>query len=117
MAFSNEQHIKNPPLPPKVFSEPPQIVYFVEDGDCIKIGTTVGKVKIRLSSLQVGNPRQLTLLGTFQESGNVEYDLHNRFHAYHIRGEWFRDNPELRALISARCPANDNAVAASSEVA
>lgn len=80
-------------------------VYFIQDGDAIKIGAGQNPL-IRRNTLQTGNPRELILIGFYE--GVDEKILHSHFRAFHIRGEWFRDNPALRELISARCHANDN---------
>jgi hypothetical protein len=123
-AFNEESYIKGEkkrPRPPVRWNRPETVrsVYFVEDGDAIKIG--IGLLpEVRVNSLQVGNPRMLTLLGHFKPrcAAADERDLHNRFKAHWIRGEWFRDNPELRELIAAKCPSNDNTpIVPESEVA
>lgn len=90
-------------------------VYFVQDGDAIKIGTAVNPPS-RFKSLQVGNPRELKMLGYYRCPQTDEGKLHKQFLSHWIRGEWFRDNPELRALIALRCPANDNQIARAKRV-
>lgn len=114
-AFEEESYIKGTAkrprprlvIPPRDIS---QSVYFVQDGDAIKIGIGMDPA-FRLTHLQVGNPRLLTLLGSYKASRTEESALHERFKSHHIRGEWFRDHPALRELIAARCHANDNAPA------
>jgi hypothetical protein len=86
-------------------------VYFIEDVGFIKIGVGT-RPKDRLSHLQTGNPRPLTLLGSYLAKKSEEASLHKRFLPHWIRGEWFRDNPELLELIALKCPAEPVAVAA-----
>lgn len=64
-----------------------QSVYFVSDGEFIKIGKAVS-VPIRLKALQCGSPRKLTLLGTRNDV--EEYEVHALFSKFRVRGEWFR---------------------------
>ena len=75
------------------------MIYFIECGDLVKIGTT-NDVRARLSSLQTGNPAPMVLLGQMAGGMVVEGDLHRRFRALHVRGEWFRHADDLRAFIA-----------------
>lgn len=65
-------------------------VYFVQAGKDgpVKIGYA-GNVKSRLEQLQCHNAEKLRVLSVIRGSKAVETDLHRKFHAYHIRGEWF----------------------------
>jgi hypothetical protein len=65
-------------------------VYFVTDGDAVKIGKAVD-VKQRISSIKVNNPREIIELQSIPTSdmGQIERSLHEWFDNYHIRGEWF----------------------------
>ena len=71
-------------------------VYFVVDGDYIKIGYSRQKMNQRLSQLQVGNPRELTMYTTIKcdTPEKVEIYLHDKFRHVHTRGEWFRSTCE-----------------------
>lgn len=89
-------------------------VYFIQDGDAIKIGIGLDPDR-RMKDLQAGNPRKLSLIGSY--IGTDELALHKKFAEYRIHREWFRDNSELRALIAAKCPANDNQVVQAAKVA
>lgn len=68
-------------------------VYFISDGEFVKIGKTTGSPECRLASLQTGNPRELTIVGIAflgTEKGTVlEYWLHGLLKKYRVRGEWF----------------------------
>lgn len=65
-------------------------VYIVTDGEAVKIGRAANLAS-RISSIQVGNPRQLTVLQTIQTRNAMELEatLHHKFKKQHIRGEWF----------------------------
>lgn len=73
------------------------------------IGCATGPIKIghgrnveyRLSNLQMGNPNQLTLLTWFpcDNAAQLEAELHERFAAHRLRGEWFAPAPELLELV------------------
>ena len=69
-------------------------VYFISDGDYVKIGKTTGDPTARLASLQTGNPRELAVLGmAFNGRGgcatNLEHWLHELLKKHRVRGEWF----------------------------
>lgn len=75
-------------------------VYFIQSAGnhSIKIGHGRDPQQ-RLSDLQCGNPWRLSLLATMPGGEAEEGALHARFAAFHLRGEWFRPNDELDALI------------------
>lgn len=75
-------------------------VYFVSDGGyAIKIG--VGKnPEARVAEMQVGNAKRLKIAGLIRGSFELEAAIHRRFEASHVRGEWFKDTPELRSFIA-----------------
>lgn len=116
-AFNREAEIKRPPPPPPE----PRLghIYFFEVDGFVKIGSTSGNPLRRLHACQVGNPKELRLLGYYSVAAECaeEIQLHGRFAASRVRGEWFRDSPELRQLIALKCPANDNPVAPDAKTA
>ena len=70
-------------------------VYFVqaEIGGPIKIGFTQGKPEVRLKALQTGSPFKLVLLKVIPKvTREQEWELHRRFSAYRLHGEWFRED-------------------------
>lgn len=71
-------------------------VYFISEaaGGPVKIGRGVDP-SARLSELQVGNHRELVLLGAVKEHDGLEGHLHDRFWLSRLRGEWFARTPEL----------------------
>lgn len=75
----------------------PKHVYFAERGGQIKIGCS-GNVPARMRSLHA------VLLGAFPGGFEAEKATHERFAALRIEGEWFRDDPLIRAFIG-RLPA------------
>lgn len=65
-------------------------VYFIQSGASgpIKIGLSKAPTQ-RVSKLQTGNPRELILRHVIPGDRSVEDELHDRFKAARIRGEWF----------------------------
>ena len=76
------------------------VIYFVSawDAEIVKIGFTTS-MRSRLRSLRTACPKapriHLLLKGTLLE----ERELHKRFEADRIRGEWFRLSAAIRAFI------------------
>jgi hypothetical protein len=73
-------------------------VYFVSDGEHIKIGRAVNVVA-RLRGMQTGSAKPLTILATFLTAESIETELHRRFKAARVTGEWYRPVPELLTFI------------------
>jgi hypothetical protein len=65
-------------------------VYFIQSGTSgpVKIGLFKTPIQ-RVSKLQTGNPRELILRHVIPGDRSVEDELHDRFKAACIRGEWF----------------------------
>lgn len=80
------------------------VVYFIRQGTDgpIKIGFTSGGIDVRLAALQAGNPYTLRVLRTIPGGQIEEQELHERFKAHRLQGEWFESTPELLAFIAAR---------------
>lgn len=74
------------------------MVYFIQDGDRIKIGFSKNPEK-RLSDLQVSNSRPLVLLGTMKGGRGTEQRIHTLFEHLRITGEWFFSDPTLLHFI------------------
>lgn len=66
-------------------------VYFLTNGENIKIGHTKGNVIDRLKQLNTGSDMQLYLLGYINGDQKKEKELHSLFSNIKIRnnGEWF----------------------------
>lgn len=74
-------------------------IYFVSDGQLIKIGRAVN-VQARLRAMQTSHPRPLTLLAVLGAHVSVERLLHRHFaFCRHDYGEWFKPCEELIGLI------------------
>ena len=77
-------------------------IYFIGNLDemICKIGTSVD-VEQRLSDLQTGSPFELFLLKLIKGGGReLERIYHNEFDAYHMRGEWFKIQGDLKKFLS-----------------
>ena len=77
------------------------MIYFIQDGSYIKIGYAKYSAEERLRSLQIGNPRPLTLVGTMLGDVEDELDLHAKFPDERVRGEWFKASDSLLGFIKA----------------
>lgn len=67
-------------------------IYFIRSGKYgpVKIGWTDSGVESRLAALQCGNPEELTICKVIEnKSITDERELHRKFSAFRIRGEWF----------------------------
>lgn len=69
-------------------------VYVIQSGDLFKIGLTKD-LKSRLIALQIGSTNKLEIVKwlprhTFREAKALERELHRKFDAVFIRGEWFK---------------------------
>lgn len=80
----------------------PSGVYFIFDGEFIKIGVSE-KIISRLSELQTGNARRLVLLGYLEGGVELEQRLHLRFNHLRRNGEWFQDDAKIRTFITSSC--------------
>lgn len=76
-------------------------VYFIACGDrgAIKVGVATDVTR-RVAELQTGSADELILLAYTPGGFALESGIHDQFSADRIRGEWFRDTPELRAYIA-----------------
>ena len=74
------------------------MIYFIRDGNYIKIGISVDPWK-RLASFQTSHHNELELLAVMPGSEDLEAGLHRSFARFSKRGEWFEQNPQLLAFI------------------
>jgi hypothetical protein len=96
--LKNQEHFKA--LAKKRSDGIPKIYFVQVESGPIKIGFTIKKIRSRLHELQGGNHETLHLLGLIQPATKeLELQLHRRFEAHWIRGEWFRPVPELLQFI------------------
>lgn len=77
----------------------PGYVYFMTSGCAVKIGFSRFPYE-RIKQLRRQGYRPLTLLGTMPSRDGLERELHQRFAAYRISGEWFRPSSELAEFIA-----------------
>jgi len=77
-------------------------VYFVQDGEYVKIGHTTN-FKKRIVTLQAGNPRVLETIGLVFGGQKFENFLHDRFRRYRLRqkSEWFEYSQEIQDTAEA----------------
>jgi hypothetical protein len=73
-------------------------VYFVEGPGRIKIGFTQ-RPDQRLVQLQSMDMEKLSMVGIVAGDRAFESLLHSKLDKHQMRGEWFRDCPEVRSLI------------------
>lgn len=68
------------------------VVYIIQSGPTgpVTLGTATNKgLSRRLSSLQAGNPEILQLRDVFDGDERLERELHVRWTAHRIRGDWY----------------------------
>lgn len=75
------------------------MIYFIYDGDYIKIGYTTN-IKQRLKNIATANPRKLELVKIIDGDNQLEYIIQEYFSNYHLSGEWFRYEGELYNYIN-----------------
>lgn len=69
-------------------------IYFVRVGDAVKIGRAKD-LGARLRLLRVDNADEVQLLAKIRGTVAGEKEIQDLFHKSRIRGEWFRETPEL----------------------
>lgn len=89
-----------PPKPPRPKRGFVYLIGTEGDDAVVKIGFAVD-VDDRRATLQTSSHRALKVLATVKGTLATEKEIHRRFAADHIRGEWFRLSPEIVAFIAA----------------
>jgi hypothetical protein len=74
-------------------------IYFITDGEFIKIGYTEKDINTRLAQLQTANAKELIVVLDLLGSRELEKQLHKKFGHLKIRGEWFRKEGEILEYI------------------
>ncbi len=80
------------------------MIYFAEAEGLarIKIGfTDETDSEVRMKALKTGCPVPLNVLRTIPGERELEKELHRRFAACHIHGEWFHASPEILEFITS----------------
>lgn len=72
-------------------------LYFVRMGEAMKIGIT-GRIQDRLRGFETSLPYPVELILAIK-GYRAEKVVHAKFADIRLRGEWFKDSPELRAYI------------------
>jgi hypothetical protein len=80
-------------------------IYFIRCGEFVKIGRGVDPEQ-RARDLQVGNPYEIEVIGSFCASEDEEARLHDAFRQFHHRAEWFFLSATIRAFITQHCNCN-----------
>lgn len=76
------------------------VVYFVQaENGRIKIGNTK-YIDTRLDIMRGQSPLAITLLATCKGGRRKEFELHQRFAAHRLHGEWFEPHPDILAEIA-----------------
>lgn len=80
-------------------------IYFVSNGEFVKIGYTSRSAESRIRALQTGNHTPLRLLAFNDQWGkDKETELHLKFARFRQGGEWFALSDELRFFIESINP-------------
>lgn len=74
-------------------------IYFAASAGRIKIGTTIREARVRLAAINNALVEPLVLIGTIEGSYALEKAIHKYLHLWNVKGEWFRDCPEIRREI------------------
>lgn len=77
---------------------PQGYVYFIQDDDLIKIGYSASPNQ-RLRTLQASHSQTLSLVAFFPALPEQESELHRRFQALRVAGEWFRFEDPVKTFI------------------
>lgn len=87
------------PAPAPGVVAPAGTVYFVTDGELVKVGYTT-HLDSRLRALQTGNARPLTVLATSPGTFQDEARLHRLLKASWVHGEWFAKTEPVNDCIA-----------------
>ena len=81
--------------------EVPGWIYIIQasSGGPFKLGWALDP-KMRLATLQIGNPARLELLGQFQGTGRRERELHEMLKEFRGLGEWFNPHPRAKEILA-----------------
>lgn len=84
--------------------DPPALkIYFVKNGDAVKIGVSKNPEQ-RMSELSVSSNGAIQLLAVLDGGHGDEKEFHRKFSRYLIRGEWFKYQGELAKFIATLPP-------------
>ncbi len=84
---------------PEVWKRPPTYLYCIEEiGGPVKIGVARNP-RERHYTLQIANPREISLLAAFPGTQKLEKLTHRFLAAHRVRGEWFALDPPVIEVI------------------
>jgi hypothetical protein len=89
---------KNPPPKLTLERRPIGKIYYLSDGEHIKIGFTSDWTK-RQKAYATHSPRPLQILASHPGTKADEKRLHRMFKEHRARNEWFHQSPEILAHI------------------
>lgn len=92
-----------PEKQPRQYCEREGWIYFAHDGNAIKIGFSFSP-ESRIKEMQTANSREIEMLWKMRGNLLQEQELHRRFWASRIQGEWFYDDGEIRKFIESLKP-------------
>lgn len=77
-------------------------VYFLTEGNHIKIGYTTQSIEARIQQLNTGSVQNIYLLGWIYGDKKREQELHQQFANSRVRfnGEWFNPTEDLIKFIN-----------------
>ncbi|MGL6342712.1 MAG: GIY-YIG nuclease family protein [Waterburya sp.] len=70
-------------------------IYLLETEEFYKIGFSSVSGESRIKALQTGNPLKISFVSEFAAQANVEKEIHQKFRAFRVKGEWFRKNTRI----------------------
>lgn len=76
-------------------------VYFISDGEYVKIGHTTSSVLKRLKALQTGHPKALEIIKIIPGRFDLEQKIHSDLAEYRCEGEWFLFTQFVREYIDS----------------
>lgn len=80
------------------------MIYFIQAGEKgpIKIGLAE-RPTTRKKDLQTAHYDELRIIGVMEGDNKLEDELHFRFEAYRIRGEWYKPEPVIYKYVEDYC--------------
>jgi len=75
------------------------MIYFISDGDHVKIGFTKRNPEERLAELQTANPKSLRLIHVTHGNSEKVQGIYQKFKHLRLKGEWFKLNEEMQNFI------------------
>lgn len=101
LRINDEWNKRLPPVDPSSLPPRQPVVYFIQSGELIKIGTTADLTG-RLGQLNTTAPEKLKILLVVAGGRTEEKQTHALFAAERVRGEWFRPSERLLEFIADR---------------